>query len=460
MKCPAFLGSALVVTAALAAQNPGTSSSPTQNPVAGSGEAGAPPAGYDPLAGMDPNGRIPKPQFPSDLVHPERWRYTPPGRIKPGNVFDRFLVSSFLSPVLFREKDIGFGGGFALTDVDFRNQHYREFANIVMTYSEEGQQAYRVFWARWLHHRELPNGGIVREERGRVFGSAGYEKTLTRRFFGFGSRTPQTAETSFTEEVSYVGLGIRDALGEPGDPWLYQLGVRGEHHGLSGGRVLGVPSTEQVFPDLVRAGDGDDFLWLAGSFAHDTRDSIHQPYSGHRFGVSVDGALHGGGSTGAVLGADLRQYFPVPPLLHGGAEGREENPPTDVIALGAFVSDTIGELPYYHLPSLGGSTALRAFVPNRFTDRSAAYAAAEYRFGIVPRGITFTDTIRIERIGIALFGELGTVAPGIEDLADGRWHHSYGFGLRLAFSREASFRIDIGYGDEGSNFTLAFGNAF
>lgn len=423
--------------------------------------AAAPSQGtYDPLAGMDPSGRIPKPQFPADLRHPERWRYTPPGRIKPGNIFERFLVSSFFSPVLFREEDIGFGGGVALTDVDFRNQNYREFANFVLTYSEEGQQAYSVFWARWLHHRQLDNGGIVREERGRVFGRAGYRKTLTRRFFGFGSRTPEAAETSFTEEVSTVGLGIRDSLGHPGEPWLYQLEVQGEHHGLSRGRVSTVPSTEQVFPVLVADGDGDDMFWTMGSLAHDTRDSIHQPYSGHRLGVFANGAIHSGGETGAVLGADLRQFFELPPLLHPGREGDEENPPTDVLALGALVQDTVGDLPFYHLPSLGGSGSLRSFVPHRFTDRAAVHGTAEYRFGIVPRGVAFTDTVRIERIGLALFGELGTVAGAIDDLDDGRWHHSYGVGLRLAFSREASFRIDIGYGDEGSNFTLAFGNSF
>jgi hypothetical protein len=123
------------------------------------------------------------------VPHPERWRYTPEARIKPGSILERFLVSSFVSPILFREKDIGFGGGLALTDVDFGDNRYREFANILLTYSEEGQQAYRINWSRWLNHRELAGGGVLREERGRVFGRLGYEKTLTRRFFGLGSRT-------------------------------------------------------------------------------------------------------------------------------------------------------------------------------------------------------------------------------------------------------------------------------
>lgn len=415
---------------------------------------------YDPHAGLDADGRIPKVQLPDGLPNPERWRYTPPGRIKPGSVFDRFLVSSFITPLLFREEDIGFGGGFALTDVDFRSRRYSEFANIVGTYSAEGQQAYRVFWQKWLEHRELPNGGIVREERNRLFARAGYEKTLTRRFYGLGSQTQPTDETSYTEELTTIGFGARVSLPDLHSDWLLHAGLRAEHHGLSPGRVEDVPSSEQVFPEFVAAGDGEDQLWLTTDIAWDTRDSLHQPYRGGRVGVGADTAWGSGGDFGALVGVDAQLVVPMPALLHRGGDQSEENPPTDVIAISGFVRDTVGELPFYSLPTLGGSDTLRGYIGNRFTDRAAAHCAVEYRIGIVPRGVVFTETIRIERIGIGVFYEGGTVASGAEDLHQGRYLDSYGMGLRVAFSREATFRIDIGYGDEGSNFTIAFGNSF
>lgn len=419
-------------------------------------------APYDPLAGMDPDGRIPKPDFPQDIEHPERWRYTPPGRIKPGNIFERFLVSSFLSPVLFREEDIGFGGGIALTDIDFRDQRFREFANVLLTHSEEGQQAYRINWSRWLNYRELPNGGVLREERGRLFGRLGYEKTLTRRFFGFGSRSRELDESSYTEELTAIGFGVRTGLPDAGSDWLLRADLQAEHHGLSAGRVTGIPSTGDVagYADAYAAGDDQDQLWLNTSFGYDTRDSLHQPYEGHRLGTFANLATTTGGESGSIVGFDAQQVIPLPPLLHLGGKGREENPPTDCLAIGGFVQDTVGDLPFYSLPTLGGSATLRSYVENRFTDRAAAHGSIEYRIGLVPRGYAFTETIRIERIGMALFYDGGTVAPGIEDLGDGRYHDSYGFGFRIAFSREAIFRVDFGYGDEGSNFTLAFGNSF
>ncbi|MCA8964899.1 MAG: BamA/TamA family outer membrane protein, partial [Planctomycetes bacterium] len=192
----------------------------------------------------------------------------------------------------------------------------------------------------------------------------------------------------------------------------------------------------------------------------DTRDSLHQPYHGSRVGLTANTGFGDGGDLGAVLGVDLQHVIELPPLLHRGGDRDEENPPTDVFAVSGFVKDTVGELPFYSLPTLGGTSTLRGYIQNRFTDRAAAHFAAEYRFGIVPRGVVFTDTIRIERIGLAVFYEGGTVASGIEDLADGRYLDSYGLGLRVAFAREATFRVDFGFSDEGLNYTIAFGNSF
>ena len=98
------------------------------------------PVPYDPLRGLEPSGRIPKVPLPVDLPAPERWRYVPEGRLKPGNVFERFLVSSFVSPQFFFEEDVGAGGGIALIDIDFRNQRRQEFLGAFFTYTTEGQQ--------------------------------------------------------------------------------------------------------------------------------------------------------------------------------------------------------------------------------------------------------------------------------------------------------------------------------
>ncbi|MFP8876368.1 MAG: hypothetical protein VCB99_05545, partial [Myxococcota bacterium] len=165
-------------------------------------EMGPAPGGYDPLAGMDADGRIPRPEMPADLPNPERWRYIPEGRIKPGNVLQRLLVTSFVVPLIFVESDVGAGGGIALTDIDFRQQRRREFAGIFLSYTSKGQQSYRVSWRRWLNHREHPDGGVLQEERSFLRAGGGYSKSLTRRFFGLGPHSQESGETSFSDELS------------------------------------------------------------------------------------------------------------------------------------------------------------------------------------------------------------------------------------------------------------------
>ena len=112
---------------------------------------------YDPWEGIERNGRIPKIELPADLPNPERWRYIPPGRIKPGNFFERALVSSFVAPIIFRDADVGWGFGAVVADLDFRKQRRREFIGISGSYSTEGQQNYDLIWNRWLNQINLEN---------------------------------------------------------------------------------------------------------------------------------------------------------------------------------------------------------------------------------------------------------------------------------------------------------------
>ena len=421
----------------------------------------ATPAPHDPYQGMEPSGRIPKVALPEDLPNPERWRYLPEGRIKPGNIFERFLVSTFVAPQFFFEQDVGAGGGLAFTDIDFRNERRREFLGAFLTYTTEGQQKYRLIWRRWLEHRDMPGGGVIVEERTHLDAFGGYEKSLTRRFFGLGPDTRERDETSYTDEFIDLGARVELAVPEPGGSWIATGGIRGEHHDLLKGRVSGRSTTDQTFKGQFDAGNHHDSLILSTGFRYDTRDSQHQPYRGWQLGVLVDAPVwQSNGDTGAVTTAFASAAFPVPPLFHGGGDDREENPPTDTIALGMFVQATAGDLPFYMRPSLGGTYTLRGYIQNRFTDNAAWHAVAEYRFAIIPRGFALTDTIRIERIGLAPFVEVGTVAESLRKLPDARVHASYGIGLRFALERTAVFRADVGFSDEGVNVSVGFGLPF
>jgi len=416
---------------------------------------------YNPFAGMEKDGRIPKKALPDDIKNPGRWRYVPEGRIKPGNVINRLFVSSFITPIVFYEQDVGAGGGVALTDIDFRQKRRQEFAGIFLSYTTEEQQRYSMVWQRWLNHREIEGGGVAFEERSYLRGRGGYAKTLTVRFFGLGPDTIADNETSYTDEVTYGGLFIQQSFPEPGDNAVYRLGINAEHHNLSEGYVSSIPSTDETYPLLFEDGDDYDLLVLNGMLRYDTRDSQHNPYKGGLIQLNIDGVpLQSGNGAAAATTLEGNWALKVPGLFHDSGDALEEHPPTDSIAFGAFINATHGDLPFWALTSLGGRNTLRGYISNRFTDKAAWHASGEYRIWVIPRGFTVTKSIRVERVGLALFYDIGTVGDGLDALFSSTVHDSYGVSFRFSLERTALFRADLGFSDEGMNFNFAYGLSF
>ena len=327
---------------------------------------------YDPFEGMDRDGRIPAIEKPADLPNPERWRYIPEGRIKPGNLFQRFLVSSFIIPLFFRNTDTGVGGGVAITDIDFRQQRRREFAGTFLTYTSEGQQNYSIVWRRWMHHIDLPEGGVLQEERSFWRARAGYSRTLTRRFFGLGSNTNDDDESSYTDEVWRIAFGFERSVPDPGSNWVAGARVRGEFHELGDGQKSSVDKTNEAFPNLFDDAEHKNLGWIDAELRYDTRDSQRNPYRGwHVRGKAETALLQNDWNVGAVFTVDASKIFPLPGLFHSGGRGDEENPPTDTLAFGFRGQQATGDLPFFALPQLGGSDTLRGYIAGRWRGDSS-----------------------------------------------------------------------------------------
>ncbi len=90
------------------------------------------------------------------------------------------------------------------------------------------------------------------------------------------------------------------------------------------------------------------------------------------------------------------------------------------------------------------------------------HASAEYRFWVFTRGfaIPFTKALRVERVGLAFFGDTGSVADDWPDLFSSRVWASAGVGLRVTLERDAPFRVDVGFSGEGVEVTAGFGLSF
>ncbi len=420
---------------------------------------GPPP--IDPDYGMTRDGIIPAVPRPPGLTHPERWRYIPPGRIVPGDLLDRFLVTSFIGPYAYYTREVGFGVGAAITDIDFRDQRRRESASISAERSTLGQEQYTISWKRSLGHVDLPSGGVFTEERSWVGLDAGYDRVLTRRFFGFGPDSPASHESSYTDEEGFAGASIQRSVPGMGDNLVLNLSAQWQHHNLASGHASGVPSTTDSDPALTGPVDGNDAGWIGAGVSWDTRDSQHNPYRGGVVGLTLDAApLASAHHAGGILTLNASGVLSVPGLFHGPGFSWEEDPPTDVLALGGFLQGAYGDLPYFDLPSLGGSDTLRAYIADRFTDRDAWHLSLEYRFWGVPRGIYLTRHIGIERLGLAPFIDVGSVAHTPAGLIHARPHESIGIGARAMVERASVFRLDLGWWHDSTSFTGGYGLTF
>ena len=430
----------------------------------GESESPAPPMErFDPWNGMERNGRIPSAELPSDLENPDRWRYIPEARIKPGNIFERLLVTSFMAPYVFRNSDVGTGGGIAATDIDFRNQRRREFIGSFASYTSEGQQNYGVIWERWMNHRELEGGGVLIEDRSFWRSRVSYSKTLTRRFFGIGPKTQERDEASYTDKLLWLEFGFERTVPTPGSNWIVGLNLRGELHELSRGRAGGTLDVADLDEELFRDAEHQDLARVHLIMRYDTRDSPVNAYRGWMVSGEIDSApLQSGGDVGSVYRVYGTWVRPVPSLFHDGGEGDEENPPTDTIGVGLRTEFTSGDLPFFALPRLGGSDDLRGFIEGRFRDRAAWAGGIEYRTWFIPRGfrLPFTETIRVERVGGAVFFVAGAVAGDGGDLFRVKVRLRYGVGLRFMVERTAPFRVDFAFSEEGFEFSAGFGFNF
>jgi outer membrane protein assembly factor BamA len=241
------------------------------------------------------------------------------------------------------------------------------------------------------------------------------------------------------------------------------MGGRGEWHSLGAGEVDGVPDTQTDYPVAFAQAEDHSLGWLELGLRYDTRDSQRLPYRGFDVGANVHTALfQSDWDVGAIFSLFGSKVLPVPPLLHDGGDPDEENPPTDTIALHLQTQATAGKLPFFSLPTLGGSRTLRGFIEGRFRDRAAWHASAEYRFWVLSRGfpIPFTQTLRVERLGLAFFGDVGSVEDDWNELFGARVHASVGVGMRLTLERTAPFRVDVGFSKDGIEVAAGFGLSF
>jgi len=259
-------------------------------------------------------------------------------------------------------------------------------------------------------------------------------------FFGIGPASLESDGTDYRlENTDYLAF----ATVKP-RTWLTVGGQIGYSQPVSieRPRAADSPPTQDLFTPSTAPGLSDRaaFLHSDAYVTVDTRNHPSRPTSGGNYRVSFstfNDRDFGRYSFRRVEGEASRFI----PILH-------EN---WVIALRARVaaSDTAAGnvVPFYMLPTLGGSRSLRGYEDYRFRDRNLLLLNAEYRWRV------------FGAMDGAIFYDAGKVAPRFGDLDFTHLKSSYGLGFRFHSNETTFLRVDVGRSREGTRVLLSITDA-
>jgi outer membrane protein assembly factor BamA len=252
-------------------------------------------------------------------------------------------------------------------------------------------------------------------------------------YFGLGSASLKSNESQYRmqslDSVLYMGIKPVRSLTFGGE---YGFLRRPDILAPGGPFKPLLPTTPEQFPADPGVSDSFQPNYLHGeaSVTSDTRDHRSRPTRGGVYRAVwtdfVDQSTTIGAFSFRQYEAEAAQFIPM-------AEGNW------VIALRGWVvtSDVPNghDVPFYLLPTLGGSNTLRSYDEYRFHDRNLALINAESRWTI------------FQHVDAAAFVDAGNVAPVFADLNLAKT--SWGGGLRFHTEKATFARVDAAYGAEG-----------
>jgi len=352
---------------------------------------------------------------------------------------DRFLTERFFNPpkgLFARFGGMPEGQGFTVGPA------YR-LSNYDVSFTTSAAVSLKGAWevAGRLELPRPPGIMLIRKPRNFLSFGAVYHSLPQEDFYGIGQDSLKENQVSYLmDEAIFDGTG-----GVSPVEW-FTVSATAEYrsHRPSSGKDPSLPSIEALFDNLSAPSFRTDldFVRLGGSAYVDYTDAYQGAPVGGRYLFSISRYLDQTEDRFSFdrWDVDLQQYIPI-------------FTPSRLIALRAHaagVEPDGDDIPFYLLPSLGGSHSIRAYPVQRFRDRYSLLLQGEYRFRLndFMTGALFYDK-----------GKVAAAADDVWDLGDAK--EDYGISIRLGFLGLAALRGEIVFGgDEGTVYALRFSDVF
>jgi hypothetical protein len=191
--------------------------------------------------------------------------------------------------------------------------------------------------------------------------------------------------------------------------------------------------------------NGSAYTFAEVGYIKEARDNEFRSQQGYLFTHSFKTSIPGLSETWiGQLYTDLRMF----------KQFTEEGAMPEVILGQRLLNNyTMGEIPYWFAPFLGGNGALRGFMYRRFVGEASILSITELRTWLFELPWLDSD------VGFNLFVDNGAVYK--RDFSDWTGGTSYGFGGFMSiFSRDFILKYEMGFSEDGAAVYLGSGFSF
>ncbi len=265
-------------------------------------------------------------------------------------------------------------------------------------------------------------------------------------FFGIGPDSRIQDRTTYNREVPEV---VVSAFKQVRPNLRLEADIGYQKNNIFQGEDEEHPSTDEIFDPVDVPGLDTGAELLLATFVIEWANLDHpgSPTSGVFIrllgGIAED--IRSGAFDHWRYGIDFQVYLPM--LGWGNRFG-----PRSTLAIrvkGDFTDPMNGaDVPFFRMPTVGGSTTLRGFTEFRFTDRNAVVTNVEYKYPIQ------------KILEAVIFWDEGQVFPTMDKFDINKFRSSFGGGLRLILEHSAFVRLEVGRSSEETRFYFRFGKSY
>ena len=263
-----------------------------------------------------------------------------------------------------------------------------------------------------------------------------------------GRKSRLNYEISFSQRVlNFWGINYDSCLVRPAvfyTRWNVKAAAYYDYQILKGfylGAAVDFSYNSAVRIDDVSYLDGQKRAYtltgLGLSLQYDTRDFIKTPTRGMNFLLRQMIYPEFMGNAGRTLWRTMftANYYQ---RLWDGA----------VLAFDLYAEINSENAPWALREEAGGQYRLRGYYRGRYMDNNLASFQVELRQKL------------FWRVGVAVFGGLGSVFPSFKEWRADQLLFTAGLGLRVEFKHNVNLRVDYGFGRGTSGFVLSLGESF